>query len=177
MPRIGDIQYGKTIGKKPPDMKFIWLACADCGKERWNGLFNQHSYCRLCIYRHRKWVKPKYYHGSEHPHWKGGRFLHPKGYFYIWVGRDDFFSPMANNTGYVRENRLVMARHLGRNLHPWEFVHHKNGNKQDNRLENLQFISYDKHNQITVLGNRINHLENKIRHLEAKIVNLKANNH
>jgi hypothetical protein len=76
---------------------------------------------------------PKY--GEEHPNWKGGRYIDSAGYVQVRV---------APNT-YVREHRLVMEGLLGRPLLPAESVHHRNGDKTDNRPENLELLSNSEH--------------------------------
>lgn len=78
-----------------------------------------------------------------------GRYLNDQGYVVLdkrWSNREP--SRGLNDQGYVRlnlrkdgrvlEHRHVMEQHLGRPLRRDEQVHHRNGVKTDNRLENLE---------------------------------------
>jgi hypothetical protein len=73
--------------------------------------------------------------GSGNSNWRGGR-TERYGYVRIWAPEH----PFKNQRGYVLEHRLVMEKHLGRFLKKGEVVHHINGIRNDNRIENLQLF-------------------------------------
>ncbi len=157
MPDLGEIRETKRRDCTG-HIKWIWHACVFCGKERWVPLFKgkpRSVRCKSCANRERK--------GERNANWKGGRRKVKQGYILRWLAQGDFFYPMAV-AHYVKEHRLIMAQHLGRCLHLWEIVHHKNGIKDDNQIDNLQLITDDRHKQITTLEKRIAklQLENKL---------------
>lgn len=82
--------------------------------------------------------------GENHKSWKGGRRRLRAGYVVLRVSADHPRYEMSTDRGprsrggSISEHRLVMAEHLGRDLLPEETVHHINGVRDDNRIENLE---------------------------------------
>ena len=86
-------------------------------------------------------TKSKARSGPKGASWKGGRKKTKKGYVMLLKKGH----PMADVSGYVMEHRYIMSEHLGRLLLDDEVVHHKNGIKDDNRLENLELMTHREH--------------------------------
>jgi hypothetical protein len=170
-PRIGEIIRAKQIGLKQKGY-VIWRQCRGCGKCRWVTAREGkpiHIRCKSCSNKEVVIKLNKINTGRHAVIFKGG-FVSNRGYKLIYVRPDDFYAPMRNNTGYVAEHRLIVAKSLGRCLKRSEIVHHKNHNKTDNRLENLQLVGNDEHEQITMLETRIKFLESRIIELENKFL-------
>lgn len=118
---------------RPNPLKVTNYLCeCDCGTKRvvaMSRLKNGHSTSCGC-----KRIEANSKSGPEGRHWKGGlsRWKTPQGYVMCQVyGRE----------GRIMEHRLIYEQHLGRPLRDDESVHHKNGIRDDNRLENLELWS------------------------------------
>ena len=89
--------------------------------------------------RHKKYkeVKPDTYHVGYITTWNGYKKIKaPADY------------PNKDNKWYVMEHRLVMEKYIGRYLESNEEVHHIDGNKFNNKIENLQLLTKQEHRRI-----------------------------
>lgn len=93
-------------------------ACSSCGKL----MQRKSKMCRSCYLKSIQYPQSKVKHLSK------------DGYVYVYFRTH----PSSDKGGRVYEHRLIMERQLDRYLLPFENVHHKNGVKNDNRIENLE---------------------------------------
>lgn len=75
----------------------------------------------------------------------GGRVSDGQGYVMIW--KPDHSHRTKEN--YVKEHRLIWEQHHKASLLPWAHIHHINGIRDDNRIENLQGLTHGQHTSIT----------------------------
>ena len=119
--------------------------CVDCGRPSTRRCLR----CRACANRQKngRWV------GEKNPSWKGGRHFSKRGYVEVLI---------APHTR-VLEHRYAWEQVHGPIPKNW-LVHHLNGIKTDNRLENLVAMSRSQHHR-----NHHEPWEQRIRDLEAQL--------
>jgi len=162
MIEIGEVRRANQLGYKG-NLLYMWCACEDCGKEKWTRLRQGkpiHRYCRACVRLHNYSTSNRLRGSKNNP------------YVLIRIKADAFFYPMVRKDGCILEHRLIMAKHLNRCLLPWEVVHHRNGEKKDNRLENLELLGgNNKHNKL--LNKEIKRLQRRVYELERELALIK----
>lgn len=114
----------------------LWLCKCICGKESTVAAGRLRSgKTRSCGCL--KLDNPMLQKGKDHHNWKGGRHIVPEGYVKLNMPEH----PNSSKHGYVLEHIKVMSEYLGRPMTKKETVHHINGVRDDNRLENLELWS------------------------------------
>lgn len=100
----------------------------DCYKKGYVSTDNQRDMARINLIKYNKT-----HNGNNMWAWKGGRYIGSNGYIFFYSPDH----PNRNTQKYVLEHRIIMEKHLGRYLTKEETVHHINGDKTDNKIENL----------------------------------------
>lgn len=80
--------------------------------------------------------------GEKHPRWNNGRTLSEHGYVKVQVGIDN---PLADPNGYAYEHLLVWCESGRMKPNFNQLLHHKNEDKTDNRLSNLELLTRREH--------------------------------
>lgn len=125
-----------TVGGDFCSGENMMTTCGHCGKEiqraRWQIKRSVRVFCSTnCRLSHSRTLV-----GSLNCKWIGG--------ISVKSGRAKIYNPghpHCVSANYVHRYRLVIEKHIGRYLLPSEVVHHINGNKLDDRIENLALMS------------------------------------
>jgi len=124
-------------------MEYYKKECLYCGKEYLveKARIEKAKCCsKECFNKFRK-DNPDY-SGDNNYNWKGK--IKRSGYWYI----KDLKHPNGGKQNYIAEHRIVMEKKLGRYLDKKEIVHHKDGDKENNNVDNLELCeSRGKHSR------------------------------
>jgi hypothetical protein len=119
-----------TLGRE--NRKLADRYCHECGKQ-FRPLRKSSKYCsRQCAWKNNGG------HNKKQESW----WINSKGYI---EGR----VTINGKKVYKKLHRWIMEQHLGHPISKDYDVHHINGDKQDNRIENLQLIKHGKHTTVT----------------------------
>ncbi len=97
--------------------------------------------------------RPPVLKGSQNGHWKGGVHFRKDGYELVRIG---VVARKSKGARYMLKHRIIMEHFLGRKLLRTEIIHHKNGDRRDNRIKNLEIMSQKEHAKIHYPGRKKN---------------------
>lgn len=148
-------KYGKLVKYTRTKTLTHWK-CDHCGDEFSkvrNGKYdpNSKSYCKKCISK----IGLNKLAGLASYQSKIKNVLEDKvgsvvigkdGYPQVYIGKN--YPYREGGYAHIREHQYVMEIHLGRRLEKGEIVHHIDGNKQNNNIENLYLTTVEEHNKL-----------------------------
>lgn len=111
--------------------------CPQCKNERkrnYRGKYQNKILCDRCYQRNYKRNQKGIDVNLPLIRKKKGGYISKKGYKILFMPKH----PNSNANGSLFEHVYIMSRHLNRALVKGENVHHKNGIRDDNRIENLE---------------------------------------
>lgn len=137
----------------------LWRLCERCGKafQTWPA-WEKRGGGKYCSYSCFNEIPREPRFGKENSNWKGGKTRHSDGYWYIRAYGHPFSS-----SGYILEHRLVAENHLRQNdphnaalieiggnlyLSPKYDVHHADGDRMNNVIENLKVLTKSEHKKL-----------------------------
>lgn len=87
--------------------------------------------------------------GDRHPRWSRDQIMSKGGYVKVRVGKDH---PLADPNGYAYEHLVVWCAAGNPRPEQGKILHHKNENKTDNRLSNLELLDRSAHTTLHNAG-------------------------
>lgn len=124
--KYGDPLAGPPLRNRTAPTQVYGLCQADGCQRQARITAGRDSGVQVCGKHYQRWRK--YGDINVKVRATGNRSHNANGYIIVSMG----------DATMMLEHRLVMERHLGRKLRPDENVHHVNGVRDDNRLENLE---------------------------------------
>ena len=164
-PYLGEIRTGRKLGRSPGG-RYLYAQCPICKQNRWVTIQLGRTIllCRSCSNTRQN----KEHCGVKGYNWKGGRSYNGRGY--IKVKRPVGYKGLKDGT--ILEHRLVWEQANGTFIPDGYSVHHLNGIKDDNRIENLTIMLIKDHGKQSngeEYKKRIRELEKENRELLASI--------
>ena len=148
-------KFGKLTTYKRNKTITHWT-CDNCSTEFTkvrNGKYDpsSKSFCRTCITKiginklagmvgYESKVKNKFEPNV------GSKIIDKEGYPQIYIGKN--YPYRTGGYKHIREHQFIMETHLKRRLEKGEIVHHIDGNKTNNNLDNLYLTTVQEHNKL-----------------------------